>query len=135
MATTAVLKQRLISHHNSLIENLENKYMNHICSLLQQKKCIILEMQNQLYQQFERIDNLNQIRSDESVINQHSINIDISNDMISSDDDQQFENNGSMHESKLENEEGNVTLHKSNHISFYLMKILLIVRIRMNNKQ
>ena len=59
MATVATLKQQLISSHNELITQLEDKYMDMISKLLQQKKAIILKIQNELYQYLERIDNLN----------------------------------------------------------------------------
>ena len=58
MATMSTLKQRLLSHHKDLLEQLEDKYMECISNLLKQKKSIILEMQNQLFQQLLQIDNL-----------------------------------------------------------------------------
>ena len=48
----ALFKERLMSNHYNLIEQLENKYNNYIKKLLQQKKLIIIELQNSLFQQF-----------------------------------------------------------------------------------
>ena len=60
MATSCILKQQLILDHQALIEQLESKYANQIAALLKQKKEIILTMQQQFYQQIERIHNFNE---------------------------------------------------------------------------
>ena len=127
MATAAVLKQQLISHHNSLIEQLENKYMSHILTLLQQKKCIILKMQKQLYQQFERINNLNDIQLPDFQSNKRSVNVDelspilcIINDIhsvnhIQSPDTQVNEHSIDVHE-KSSTHNINYDMTASNHV-------------------
>ena len=44
--------------HNRLIEQLEDKYKNHIIKLLEQKKLVIIQLQNAVYQQFVNIENV-----------------------------------------------------------------------------
>ena len=56
MASSYILKHQLILDHQALIEQLETKYANQIAALLKQKKQIILTMQQQFYQQIERIN-------------------------------------------------------------------------------
>ena len=58
MAAVPTLKQQLISYHTELITQLEDKYIDIISKLLQQKKAIILKIQNELYQHLQRINNL-----------------------------------------------------------------------------
>ena len=48
----ALCKQTVIATHNKLIEQLEDKYNNHITRLLEQKKLLIIELQKALHQQF-----------------------------------------------------------------------------------
>ena len=50
--SVAVFKKGLMVNHYRLIEQLENKYNDYIKKLLQQKKMIIIELQNSLFQQF-----------------------------------------------------------------------------------
>lgn len=65
MVTVATLKEQLILNHNKMLSELEDTYMTYINNLLQQKKAIILKMQNVLHQQIQCIDNLSQ----ETIIN------------------------------------------------------------------
>ena len=80
------LKQRLISQHHELIQTLEDKYIDAVSKLLEQKKVILLEMQTQLYRQLERIDNLKQHEYE-----QHNLSIDavsVSSDNETQDEDE-----------------------------------------------
>ena len=52
------LKQKLIRYHGVLIEDLENKYQKRIIDLMQQKKNIIIQIQNEFYKQMEKVMNL-----------------------------------------------------------------------------
>ena len=71
----AVWKQRLIANHNRLIEQLEDKYNDHITKLLQQKKLIIIEMQNALFQQFICIEKEHQqIENEQLMISNSNLN-------------------------------------------------------------
>ena len=54
--TFALCKQKLIDTHKELIEQLEDEYKNHITKLLEQKKLVIIELQNALCQQFMNIE-------------------------------------------------------------------------------
>ena len=58
--TCLALKQRLILNHNLLIQQLEDKYMEHILNLLNQKKRIIMKMQQELHLILQQIDIVNQ---------------------------------------------------------------------------
>ena len=59
----ALFKERLMSNHYNLIEQLENKYNNYIKKLLQQKKLIIIELQNSLFQQFVHMQKKDDLRN------------------------------------------------------------------------
>ena len=83
--TLPLLKQTIIATHKKLIQQLEDKYKNHIANLLEQKKVIIVEIQNALYQQFTSIENVsNQITaSDLSSMEMYNVDPNIETDMIS----------------------------------------------------
>ena len=66
--TVTVWKQRLIANHKRLIEQLEDKYTDHITKLLQQKKLISIEMQNALFQQFICIEKEHQQMENEQLM-------------------------------------------------------------------
>ena len=66
--TVTLLKQRILNDHNKLIEQLEEKYNDRITQLLEQKKVIIIQLQNALFQQFEYIDDFNKGNDQEEIL-------------------------------------------------------------------
>ena len=66
--TAILLKQKILSDHNKLIEQLEEKYNDRISQLLKQKMIIIVELQNALFQQFEYVDYYNNENDHEEIL-------------------------------------------------------------------
>ena len=56
--TFALWKQAIIDTHEQLIEQLEDKYKNHITKLLEQKKLLLIQLQKALCHQFMNIENI-----------------------------------------------------------------------------
>ena len=82
--TLPLLKQTIMTTHNRLIEQLEDKYKNHITKLLEQKKLVIIQLQNAVYQQFVNIENVsNQLTpSDLSSVKISNVDSNIETDTI-----------------------------------------------------
>eukprot|EP01083_Nonionella_stella_P268076 905967_1 len=56
METIQLIRDRLMSHHTYLLEQLEVKYMDHIQTLLMQKMKIIEKMQRYFYEELRTLD-------------------------------------------------------------------------------
>ena len=65
MAAYDVLKQQLIMNHNELIQQLETKYIGFISGLLEKKKNILLNIQQQFYKRMQYIDTIKLFENNE----------------------------------------------------------------------
>ena len=105
-------KQKLISDHSRLIQQLEDKYNDYITKLLKQKTSIIIRMQSELYQQFIHIDNLKKLHKHRQIKNElRSCNFALDNNsslsIKESNDDSESSDNGDLDQEVIDGDEAN----------------------------
>lgn len=116
-----MLKQQLISRYYELMEQLENKYMNHIFELLEQKKCITSIIQKQFSHQIEIIDSLNSVQLNHSMTNQQNVDIHESRGMMQTE-----QCAPSQHKGKMEHCNKPQSMSEYNHMSIEFGDIAII---------